>query len=155
MAVINAIRSLACKSRLARSYTSMPPERRRNRTKATFNVEGPRLLSSGRSSGQGRQPIRGQRPEDPKPGGVPGFAPKWCTVYLRFESRGYGQAGGPGRLALLPCSGPALPFPLATAVSSFAFGVAFACARPLLCALRHVLRVPQRRVRIGPVPVPP
>jgi hypothetical protein len=36
------------------------------------------LLSSGRSSGQGRQPIRGQRPKTQDPGGTAGFAPKCC-----------------------------------------------------------------------------
>jgi hypothetical protein len=54
----------------------MPLVGRRNRTKAIFIAEGLRLLSSGRSSGQGRQPIRGQRPKDPKAGGAAGFAPK-------------------------------------------------------------------------------
>jgi hypothetical protein len=48
-------------SRLARSYTSTPPAGRRNRTKATSNGEGPRLLSSELrpvqrpGPGQGRQ----------------------------------------------------------------------------------------------------
>jgi hypothetical protein len=54
----------------------MPLVGGRNRTNAIFIVEGLRLLSSGRSSGQGRKPIRGQRPKTQDPGGTAGFAPK-------------------------------------------------------------------------------
>jgi hypothetical protein len=91
VAVINAKRPLACNSRLARSYTSTPLVGRRNRTKATSNGEGPRLLSSGRSSRPGGQTgqAANQRPETqrPKAGGwhsglrpqVPGQAHNLCV----------------------------------------------------------------------------
>jgi hypothetical protein len=90
MDVINAKRSLAYmhNSRLARSYTSMPLVGRHNRTNATSNGEFTRLLSFGRSSGQGRQPIRGQRPKDPRPkAGVCSNGP--TARSLRSDSRAF------------------------------------------------------------------
>jgi hypothetical protein len=70
MAVINAKRSLPSLlllllqplgTKLHQHPASAPaPGAIEHRTKAASNAGGPRLLSSSRSSGQGRQPIRGQ-----------------------------------------------------------------------------------------------
>ena len=46
---------------------------------------------------QSQQPIRGQRPKDPRPCGTAGFAPKWCphvTTWPRPHASGF-SAGTP------------------------------------------------------------
>jgi hypothetical protein len=79
MAVINAKRSLACNIRLA-LCTRLPQHAAR--APAQSNESDFRWRRSEiaelrpEQRPQGRQPIRDQRPKDPKPGGTAGFAPK-------------------------------------------------------------------------------